>query len=59
MARGTTYYDTAIRITEDELLFLIKTADALDEIGATEQANAIRDLTNSFVRIPRHETVKV
>ena len=51
MANVTTSYKAEIVIKEEELLFLIQTADALDEIGATEQALAIRNLTQHFSRI--------
>jgi len=45
MANGTILYSVALIITEEELLFYIKTADALEEIGASEQADAIRQIT--------------
>ena len=50
MAKSTTLYEAFLIITEEELLFLIKTADSLDEIGATEQALAIRNVTQFFSR---------
>lgn len=48
MGNATTRYRANFWITEDELLFLIKIADSLDEIGAIEQADAIRSITEQF-----------
>lgn len=48
MAKDMKRFRADFWITEDELLFLIKTADALDEIGAIEQADAIRSITEQF-----------
>ena len=50
MAKSTTLYEGFVIVTEEELLFLIKTADSLDEIGATEQAFAIRNVTQFLSR---------
>lgn len=56
MANGTTLYSGHVAIAEEDLLLLIKTADALDEIGATPQAQAIRHITSQLTRTrSRHE----
>jgi len=58
MASATILYDAVIYLEEEKLLFLIETADALDEIGAKAQADAIREITSSFQRIRRtYETL--
>lgn len=50
MANGTTSYNATVHLPEDDLLLLIKTADALEEIGATVQAEVIRKVTQQFTR---------
>ena len=57
MGKNTTLYEGTVVLKEEQLLFLIKTADALDEIGATEQAEAIRYITQFLSRREiNHET---
>ena len=50
MGKNTTLYEGTVVLKVEQLLFLIKTADALDEIGATEQAEAIRYITQFLSR---------
>lgn len=44
-------YSALIVLTEEDVLFLILIADALDEIGAQAQAEAIRAVTSKFERV--------
>lgn len=50
MASATVRYSGHVSVTEDEMLFLLKTIDALEEIGASAQADAIRQLTLQLTR---------
>lgn len=58
MANAMPIYRAEIYMAEDDLLLLIKTADALDEIGAIELANIVRQCTQQFTRIP-HEKKQI
>ena len=51
MGNVTISYKAEIYMLEDDLLLLIKTADALDEIGAIEQANVVRQCIQKFTRV--------
>lgn len=44
-------YSATIILTEEDLLFLIKTADALDEIGAQEQAGLLTKIAQQFTMV--------
>lgn len=50
MVKSTVLYEGTVILKEEDFLFLIKTADCLDEIGATEQAIAIRNVTQFLSR---------
>lgn len=58
MANVTGYYKAEIYMAEDDLLLLIKVADSLDEAGAIELANVVRQCTQQFSRIP-HEKKQI
>lgn len=51
MVNGTTSYKAHIILTEEEMLDLIRTADALDEIGAQFQCELLRKLIQHFSRV--------
>ena len=51
MASGMICYKAGIVLTEEEMLLLIKTGDALDEIGAQPQAEIIMKLCQLFTRV--------
>lgn len=50
MENATISYRAVVDLPEDDLLLLLQTADALDEIGAMEQAKVIRLVTSQFTR---------
>ena len=57
MAKNTIFYEGTVVLIEEAFLLLKKTADALDEIGATEQARAIQNVTQFLSRGEiNHET---
>lgn len=51
MANAMPTYRAEIYMAEDDLLLLIKVADSLDEIGAMELANVVRQCTQKFTRV--------